>query len=537
MKLFSILIYFSLFIIAFGLQIDFINRRLLDNNTIQNNDMFSSVSFCTYFNLKKLDEYNMVIISYVLFILYLISSLIIFKYNICLKFFNSKMEIFNYIPNGYIITLSLYLIWWISMLIYSFLAITKGEIMIRLGNWITLNLASILFPILRNSILVILFNISRGRISSIHIILSILCIISVIIKFITVIIFYEPLFIIKIINPSTGGSPLMGTIATALFIVCGIFAMPVIKKKKFELFYYSHRILSLSIILFSSLHYMSFLYYILPAILMYFIDLCIRLYSTNSSIYSKLQNIGLEKYGTSSTFISITFLNKIKTFPGCYYFICFYKDISRFQWHPLSMVSYDNDTIVFCCKNVGKHSWTGRLFDIVDNRFDILENKNIYIQGPYGHTTIDYKKDTYETIIIVAGGIGITPMISILQDINTLYNNKKLLKLKNICFHWIISHISLYHGFKKYFKNLNKDTFKVKIYTTKNFTYDDFETDYSYEGISFVHNKPNITYIFSKIFSKNSKNTVILTCGPTKLTDEISIIANRFNIDISIEVF
>ena len=100
------------------------------------------------------------------------------------------MEIFNYIPNNYIITLSIYIIWWSLMLLYSFLGTTKTEIMLRLGNWITLNLASILFPILRNSVLVILFNISHERISYIHRTLSILCIMSVIIKFITVLIFY-----------------------------------------------------------------------------------------------------------------------------------------------------------------------------------------------------------------------------------------------------------------------------------------------------------------------------------------------------------
>ena len=46
-----------------------------------------------------------------------------------------------------------------------------------------------------------------------------------------------------------------------------------------------------------------------------------------------------------------------------------------------------------------------------------------------------------------------------------------------------------------------------------------------------------MTYILNKIFSKNSKNNVILTCGPPKLTDEILEVSNRFKIDISVEVF
>ena len=581
MKLFSILLYFVLPVIGFVLcvnsssdnyykdvsenlllenkidcsdiLVNFKNNLfndsnpLFENNTI-NNKLSSSLeetenkNFLKFFDLMLTDGYGIIIIYYLSSVFFLILSLIIFKYNLCLKCLNLKLEIFNYIPSNYIIILSVYVIWWIVMLIHSFLGTNKREIIIRLGIWITLNLASVLFPILRNSILAILFNISHEKIGYIHRILSILCIVSVVIKFITSIIYYQPSFLLKIIIPSTGGSPLMGTIATILFLIIGIFSMPIIRKKYFEVFYYSHKILSLLIIITSSLHYISFLYYILPAIIMYFIDLFIRLYSTNSSIYSKLQNIGSEKYGTSSTFINITFLNKIKTFPGCYYFVCFYKDISRFEWHPLSMVTYKNDTIVFCAKKRGKHSWTNRLFNVVNS--NVLTNRKIYIQGPYGHISINYKNDTYETIIIIAGGIGITSMISILQDINTLYANKKLLKLKQIYFYWIISHISLYDAFKKYFQDLNIDIIEVKIYITKKFTLDEFEvnyysssTDNNNKAISFINDKPNITYTLNMIFSKNSKNTVLLTCGPPKLTDEISEVSNRFNIDISVEVF
>ena len=135
-------------------------------------------------------------------------------------------------------------------------------------------------------------------------------------------------------------------------------------------------------------------------------------------------------------------------------------------------------------------------------------------------------------------------MISILQDINDLYENKKLLRLKKVYFYWIISHISLYDAFKKYFKDLNKNIFEVKIYTTKKFTLNEFEIDYysssienNNQSISFINDKPNISYILNMIFSKNSKNTVILTCGPSKLTDEIFMVANRFNINISVELF
>ena len=513
--------------------------------TQQNKTKNLELNFFKYFSLTRINSYWISIVSYSLIIFIFITSGIIRKYNLFPDIRKIKVEIFNYLPISNVILISLYITWWISMLIYSFMTNSKSQLMSRLGVWITLNLAIILLPILRNSIFVILFDISHERITYIHRIFSILCIISVLIKFVTVLIIYEPSFLIKIINPSTGGSPLMGTIASILFFITGILALPIIIKKNFEMFYYSHRILSLCIVVFSTLHYISFFYYILPCIILYLLDLVTRLYYTNSSIYSKLQIVGSEKYGTSSTFINITFLNKIRSFPGCYFFVCFYKDISKFQWHPLSMVIHSNDTITFCAKNVGNHSWTGRLFDVVNNKLDILDNKKIFIQGPYGHISVNYKNDKYENIIIIAGGIGITPFISILQQINLLYNKKKLLNLKKIYFYWIIRHISIYHAFKKYFMKLNQSIFEVKIYTTKKNIINEYETpDYylsSYENdpksFSFINEKPNISFILNRIFSKYNKNTVTLTCGPSKLTTEILDICNRFNVDISVEVF
>ena len=276
MKLFSILLYFVLPVIGFVLcvnsssdnyykdvsenlllenkidcsdiLVNFKNNLfndsnpLFENNTI-NNKLSSSLeetenkNFLKFFDLMLTDGYGIIIIYYLSSVFFLILSLIIFKYNLCLKCLNLKLEIFNYIPSNYIIILSVYVIWWIVMLIHSFLGTNKREIIIRLGIWITLNLASVLFPILRNSILAILFNISHEKIGYIHRILSILCIVSVVIKFITSIIYYQPSFLLKIIIPSTGGSPLMGTIATILFLIIGIFSMPIIRKKYFEIFY------------------------------------------------------------------------------------------------------------------------------------------------------------------------------------------------------------------------------------------------------------------------------------------------------------
>ena len=127
-------------------------------------------------------EYNMVVFSYGFLSLSFITTIIIKKFNLSPKFCNRKLEIFNYSTIGEVIFLFSYIVWWLGLLSYAFLGEYKGQIMTRLGNWIILNLSCTLFPIARNSIFSILLGLSHHKLLYLHRILSILCIVSVIIK-------------------------------------------------------------------------------------------------------------------------------------------------------------------------------------------------------------------------------------------------------------------------------------------------------------------------------------------------------------------
>ena len=513
-----------------------------------NTDIDTMENYFKFFRLDVIDDYDLAIYSYTgMFGLF--SGIVILT---CIngdifKFFNKTVDLkIGYYSYGSIIFISIYLAWWIGLLIYSFLPNDKLEIMARLGVWITLNLSTVFLPITRNSIWVIFFNISQERIIYIHRIIATLCIISVFIKFIAVLILYPTSFLIKLINPATGGSPLFGTLATIMFFLCGIFSIKILRQKYFELFYYSHKLLSVLILVFSTLHYMSFLYYILPSIILYFIDLILRNLYMSSSIYSKIQNMGDEKYNTSCSMVNITLKKDIKVFPGCYFYVCFYKDISKFQWHPLSMVSYNrkNNDIVFCLKNMGDHSWSGRLYNMNKINSNILSNRKVLIQGPYGHISVNYRLNKYSNITIICGGIGVTPMISILKDISNIYKKNRLNKLKKVNFIWLIPHISLFIPFKKYLIGLNDKIFDIKIYVTRKDVTDESYYEYTvnetmdeiYLNLSIVNDKPDITHLLNMVYLEYKIMTILL-CGNSRLTTEIIKFSNDNNIDISNEVF
>ena len=93
--------------------------------------------------------------------------------------------------------------------------------------------------------------------------------------------------------------------------------------------------------------------------------------------------------------------------PGQYLFLNI-PAISTTQWHPFSVSSCCNQATFTChIKNMGDEQFTGQLYRMVSRNIPIKVN----VDGPYG--ALSLRPDDYDVIILVAGGIGITPMISL----------------------------------------------------------------------------------------------------------------------------
>ena len=482
------------------------------------------------------------IFSMIFFITFIAGLIITHSNRISFRFINKNIDIpyYGYMPIGSVLFIIFYILWWTGLLIYSFLTNDVGQILLRLGLWISLNLSILLLPITRNSIWVILFDLSRERILYLHRILSIFCFISVVIKFVVVLIYFPPSFLGKIINNETGGSPLAGTYSTVCIILCSLFGIPFIRKNYFEFFYYSHRILSVLSIIFGCLHYLVTLYYIMPSLILYIIDIIVRYKHTHNSIYSKLQNVGKEKNGTACTFLTVTLRKNINTYPGCYFFICIQNDVARFQWHPLTLVSNKNDNLLFCAKNLGQTTWSGKLRKCIENNkkpdTDFMVNRKIKIQGPYGgHITSLYSTNKYKNIMLIAGGIGITPMISLSASIDEMYYTSKLTYLEMVTLIWIIPHESMLGSFESYLRNLDSDLFNIRVYITKPENMDEM----SDTSISiFKIGRPDIKQIITdNLISNKKEKNLLLSCGPQPLSVDIKEICSKEGIDISSEVF
>jgi NAD(P)H-flavin reductase len=454
-------------------------------------------------------------------------SIFIIHYKIfynTMKFFNKniKLKFLGFISIGNIIFITTYFIWWLLVCFYCFISNEKNEIVKRLGYWISTNLSATLLPISRNNLSVILFKISPEKIIYTHIFIGFLFMFSVLIKLIACIIIYKSdIFMLTYYSDT---NPLMGLLSTICVIVISFISVPYIRKNFYEIFYYSHRILSFFIILFSSLHSTVTFYYILPSLLLYIADILTRIYKLRQIVYANFKNINEEE--NNFTMINIISKKDIKVYPSCYFLVCYTK-ISSLQWHALSLISYDNKNLLFCIKNMGNNTWSGKLFDYISTISDNRDvNKDILIQGPYGYLPIEYKN--YKSIIIIAGGIGITPMFSILDDIHANFQPF----LTKVSFIWIVNNSPLLRYFKKMLLKYNYNTlFDIQIYVTKHIVCD------IYTDLKVTFEKPVISNLLVSSIKGLYKDNAVICCGPESLTDDIKLFCSINNMDVFCDSF
>lgn len=202
----------------------------------------------------------------------------------------------------------------------------------------------------------------------------------------------------------------------SLFMV--LTSLEYFRRKFFELFYYSHHLFVVFLI-FANFHSWEQWKYLSFSFVLYTLDRVLRFYYSQSATAVVSASVEGGSRACAVTRLEMC-QHGFSHQPGQYLFLNI-PAISTTQWHPFSVSSCCNQATFTChIKNMGDEQFTGQLYRMVSRNIPIKVN----VDGPYG--ALSLRPDDYDVIILVAGGIGITPMISLAHHCLSSRKCKKL---------------------------------------------------------------------------------------------------------------
>jgi len=332
-----------------------------------------------------------------------------------------------------------------------------------------------------------------------------------------------------------------GTALTAVFVALPLFAFFPLRRKFFEAFYRLHWILVIAVIALSLAHGAGG---ILFGAAFWLVDLVLRALIT---LWNKKLEHSVLAVRLPSDVIRLTFLKKdFKYKSGQYLFICI-PGVTWFEWHPFSLSSSPHENVVSIHIRV-LGDWRKRLYDHVQETKSIT----VYIDGPYGAPGVDVDGRKYKSFMFISGGIGITPMQSICNDI--LYQNNRGRPINKVMFVWSVRDLYMVNSVleydRKYYAEnmsgrlphsfspdlLNRNLGEV-LETYFHLTRERDSSKFEEANIrpelqtDLKFGRPSLTDLFTRMKSISLKGSriAVLTCGPTALVNDAEKFCSKFS--------
>ncbi|KAM4799104.1 NADPH oxidase 2 [Urocitellus parryii] len=216
--------------------------------------------------------------------------------------------------------------------------------------------------------------------------------------------------------------------------------------------------------------------------------------------------------------------------------------VSKLEWHPFTLTSApEEDFFSIHIRIVG--DWTEGLFNACGcdkQEFqDAWKLPKIAVDGPFGTASEDVF--SYEVVMLVGAGIGVTPFASILKSVWYKYcNNATNLRLKKIYFYWLCRDTHAFEWFADLLQLLesqmqernNADFLSYNIYLTgwdesqaNHFAVHHDEEKDVITGLKqkTLYGRPNWDNEFKTIASQHPNTRIgVFLCGPEALAKTLN---------------
>ncbi|KAG5230209.1 ferric reductase transmembrane component family protein [Salix suchowensis] len=222
----------------------------------------------------------------------------------------------------------------------------------------------------------------------------------------------------------TGRIYLAGEMALVTGLIIWISSLPQIRRRRFEIFYYTHHLYIIFLIFFLFHAGDRHFYSVFAGIFLFCLDKLLRIVQSRPQTCVLSARIFL--FPCKAIELTLPKDPRLKYTPTSVIYMKI-PSISRFQWHPFSITSSSNlddhtMSIVVKCNE----GWTSSFYDAIQAELDSdtgsMSCMPVSIEGPYGPASLDFLR--HDSLLMIAGGAGITPFLSILKEIASVNSGR-----------------------------------------------------------------------------------------------------------------
>jgi len=329
----------------------------------------------------------------------------------------------------------------------------------------------------------------------------------------------------------------LATVAYLVMVVCmGVFAYKTVRRKNWELFKIMHYV-GFPVVLIAVLyHASSSLYFVGGGLLLWCVDQAIRFgRSSSTTVVYKM------KAHFDHTELVV---GKIQHGTGQYMFVNV-PSISTFEWHPFSIASspYDPDSS-FHIKAMpvpGSGTFTDKLYSVAklhhENPAMVLPTINM--DGPHG---LPIPHQHYDKILLIAGGIGITPVLSTFRGLYHLASRAKC-NCAEVKMVWAGRFPSLFEIARETIEDTADDPrFSVNLYVDDHTAAKDAPKEYpegseAVQGAIKAWGRPNLIGELKELSPNGGPRTLVFVCGPPGLSKFVEMFSLKAGAHFHTESF
>ncbi|KAI8915590.1 ferric reductase NAD binding domain-containing protein [Gorgonomyces haynaldii] len=227
--------------------------------------------------------------------------------------------------------------------------------------------------------------------------------------------------------------------------------------------------------------------------------------------------------------------------PGQYLFLNI-PSVSRFQWHPFTISSCPEEGFVSLHIRI-LGDWTKNAAQILGcfqggiTKTNMGSVPTVYIDGPYGAPAEDLYN--YETALLIGAGIGVTPAASLLKSVWYRYYRKAPMPLKKLYFFWINRDTQSFSWFQSLLSSLEEtvptNMLEIHTYVTGKQSIEDIHNiamniNAEFDPITELqtrthYGRPDWARVFQSIRATNNlsagSEVGVFFCGPSPMAHAI----------------